>query len=70
MNCHCHSKELYKQEYDQPDATFEIDNKITLKKRHIDQGLIQGSHPLPLLEDKIIESSEMWLPTKIDKISW
>ena len=47
MNCHCHSKELYKRDYQNPEATFKVDDKISLKKRHINEELIHNTHPHP-----------------------
>lgn len=70
MDCHCCSKNLYKWDYTHPEDSFLIDDLVKTRKRRIDDSIIVNSHPYPTLENKIVESAELWLPTEIDRISW
>jgi hypothetical protein len=47
-----------------------MDAAEVLSKRTIDNHIITNSHPFPQLEHKIIDSSEIWIPTEIEIISW
>ncbi len=70
MECYCNSKDLYRGDYLSPDETFWVDGKEQKRRRVIDEQLVLNSHPCEAIEERIIESTEMWMPNEIDRISW
>jgi hypothetical protein len=70
MDCYCCSKDLYRNDYTEPNSTFLLEGKEHSKKRSINEEMIHNSHPYEVIEQKIIETAELWMPNQIDRVSW
>lgn len=77
--CYCNSKTLYKSDYTNPNASFLVDGKEYQCRRKVFSASIEEhQEKLVKLEklsnnpvyESLVESSEFWLPSEIDKISW
>lgn len=77
--CYCNSKTLYKSDYTNPNASFLVDGKEYQCRRKVFSISVEEQQDKvdkleKLLKDPVykslIESSEFWLPSEIDKISW
>ncbi len=69
MECYCNSKKLYKTDYTHHDLTIDFAGQQYLQKRKFKTDNTHLLANKPVI-DKIWETSDLWIPSQIETISW